>query len=56
MLDTSNATLTEIESDIVSSVFNYRTDVSINYKSFPSWAAKFGLQYHYGDNFTNITR
>jgi len=42
-LDTSNATLTEIEFDIVSSAFNSRTDVNINYKNFPSWAAKFGL-------------
>ncbi|XTI84222.1 hypothetical protein V2W45_1479249 [Cenococcum geophilum] len=55
-LDTSNATLTEIESDIVSSAFNSRTDVNINYKNFPSWAAKFGLQHYYGDNPTNIIR
>lgn len=55
-LDTSNTTLTEIESDIVSSVFNYRTDINTNYKNFPSWAAKFGPQHHYGDNFTNIIR
>ena len=55
-LDTSNATLTEIASDIVSSVFNYRTDVNINYKNFPSYAAKFGPQHYYGGNFTNIIR
>lgn len=55
-LDTSNATLTEIAPDIVSSVFNYRTDVNINYKNFPSCAAKFGPQHYYGGSFTNIIR
>ena len=52
----SNATLTEIESDIVSSVFNYRTEANINYKNFPSWATKFGPQHHCGNNFTDIIR
>lgn len=55
-LDTSNATLAEIESDIVSSIFNYGTGVNINYKNFPPGAAKFGPQHHCGDNFTNIIR
>ena len=55
-LNKFNATLIEIESDIVSSVFNYRTDVNINYKNFPSWAAKFGPQHYYDDDFINITR
>ncbi|OCL15239.1 hypothetical protein AOQ84DRAFT_329766 [Glonium stellatum] len=56
ILDTPNATLAGIESDIVSSVFNYQTDVDINFKNFPSWDAKFSPQHHFGDNFTNIFR
>ncbi|OCK83485.1 hypothetical protein K432DRAFT_432854 [Lepidopterella palustris CBS 459.81] len=55
-LDTTNDTLLQVESDVVSSVFNYRTDVDINYKNFPSWKAKYGPQHHHGDSFTNIIR
>lgn len=51
-----NDTLAEIEYDIVSSVFNYRTDVDINYENFPSWPAKYGPNVYNGDNFTNIIR
>ena len=55
-LDTDNETLAYLNSEIVSAVFNYRTDVDINYENFDSWPDKFGPQAHYGDNFTNIIR
>ncbi|KAL9620338.1 MAG: hypothetical protein Q9160_005137 [Pyrenula sp. 1 TL-2023] len=51
-----NDTLAEIEYDIVSSVFNYRTDVDINYENFESWPDKYGPNVYNGDNFTNIIR
>lgn len=51
-----NDTLAEIEYDIVSSIFNYRTDVDINYENFASWPDKYGPNVYNGDNFTNIIR
>ncbi|KAF2132372.1 hypothetical protein P153DRAFT_421326 [Dothidotthia symphoricarpi CBS 119687] len=52
-----NETLYELESDVVSSVFNYQTDVDVNGNNFPSWDAKFGPGLHQkGDNFTNLFR
>ncbi|KAL1633608.1 hypothetical protein SLS56_002756 [Neofusicoccum ribis] len=42
--------------DIVSSVFNYRTDSTEDYKPFTSWAEKFGPHENHGDNFTSTIR
>ncbi|KAL1623849.1 hypothetical protein SLS54_004312 [Diplodia seriata] len=42
--------------DIVSSVFNYRTDTDVDYKPFTSWAEKFGPHANEYDNFTSIIR
>jgi hypothetical protein len=52
-----NDTLFEPIEEIVSSVFNYRSDVDVNLEKFSSWEEKFGpgLQQK-GDNFTNLMR
>jgi len=52
-----NETLAELNDNIASSVFNYRSDVNAEGKNFESWADKFGpgLQQK-GDNFTNHQR
>ncbi|OJD31513.1 peptidase s41 family protein [Diplodia corticola] len=42
--------------DIVSSVFNYRTDADVDYKPFTSWAEKYGPHANEYDNFTSIIR
>jgi hypothetical protein len=44
--------------NLVSSVFNYRTDADINYHPFKSWAQKYGPHVHGPgpDNFTSIIR
>lgn len=42
--------------DIVSSVFNYRTDVDEKYENFESWPDKFGPVENHGDNFTSVIR
>jgi hypothetical protein len=55
-LDQSNDTLVEIEGDIVSSVFNYRTDETTDGKPFRSWKQKFGPNHIHNDNFTNLFR
>lgn len=44
--------------NIISSAYNYRTDVNVNYENFDSWSDKYGPQ-TFGpgpDNFTNIIR
>jgi hypothetical protein len=51
-----NETLYLLQYDVVSSVFNYRTDVDVNYENFESWPDKFGPVQIAGDNFTNIMR
>ncbi|KAF2197853.1 hypothetical protein GQ43DRAFT_423719 [Delitschia confertaspora ATCC 74209] len=55
-VDTDNETLLELEYDVVSSVFNYQTDIDVNGKNFENWDDKFGPQHHHNDNFTNIIR
>nr|POE93301.1 peptidase s41 family protein ustp [Quercus suber] len=52
-LDTNDTVI-----ELVSSVFNYRTDADINYKPFTSWAEKDGPHAHgpASDNFTSIIR
>ncbi|KAF2270811.1 hypothetical protein CC78DRAFT_563446 [Lojkania enalia] len=55
-LDTDNETLLQLEYDIVSSLFNYQTDMDIEGNNFPSWEAKFGPLYQHGDNYTNLFR
>jgi hypothetical protein len=55
--ETGNETLAELNDNIASSVFNYRSDVDINGKNFDSWKAKFGPGLKQkGDNFTNLFR
>lgn len=51
-----NETLWNANNDIISSLFNYQTDLDVNSKPFPSWDAKFGPVPSYGDNFTNLFR
>lgn len=52
-----NATLYELNNDIISSVFNYQTDVDVNEENFENWADKFGPGLEQtGDNFTNLFR
>jgi hypothetical protein len=55
--ETQNETLYQLNSNIASSVFNYRTDVDVNGKNFNSWQEKFGPGLmQKGDNFTNLFR
>ncbi|KAF2476536.1 peptidase S41 family protein-like protein [Lindgomyces ingoldianus] len=56
VLETSNDTLLELEYDVVSSVFNYQTDMTTDGKNFPDWPAKFGPVHQHGDNYTNLFR
>lgn len=51
-----NETLSDLNDNIGSSVFNYRTDIDVNSKNFPSWPAKFGPINSKGDQFTNLFR
>jgi hypothetical protein len=52
---TGNETLAELNDNIASSVFNYRTDVDAKGENFDSWADKFGPGLmQKGDNFTNL--
>jgi hypothetical protein len=52
---TGNETLADLNDNIASSVFNYRTDVDAESKNFDSWADKFGPGImQKGDNFTNL--
>ena len=54
--NSTNDTLAEINYDIESSNFNYRTDADINYEPFPSWPAKYGPTTFNGDEFSEIVR
>jgi hypothetical protein len=51
-----NATLEAYEYDIVSSVFNYRTDMTTDAKPFPNWPAKYGPHPSKGDKFSSLFR
>lgn len=51
-----NETLAALQWDVVSSIFNYRTDVDVNTENFDSWQDKFGPVTIAGDNFTNLIR
>lgn len=51
-----NETLWDLEYNVVSSAFNYQTDVDVNEENFPNWAAKFGPYEQKGDNFSNLFR
>jgi hypothetical protein len=51
-----NATLYELQGDVVSSVFNYRTNLNVDDKNFSSWDEMFGPVPQKGDNFTNLFR
>ena len=51
-----NETLWELTNDVVSSVFNYRTNTDVDEKPFPDWDAMFGPVEQKGDNFTNHFR
>lgn len=52
----TNATLYQLEYDVVSSVFNYMTDTDVDGKNFPNWPAKYGPVEVRGDNFTSLFR
>ncbi|KAF2643341.1 hypothetical protein P280DRAFT_467392 [Massarina eburnea CBS 473.64] len=51
-----NETLWELESDVVSSMFNYQSDLDKDDKNFPSWPAKFGPVENHGDKFSSLFR
>ena len=52
-----NATLYGLEVDVVSSVFNYQTDLDVNSKNFRNWQAKYGPGVSQkGDQFSNLFR
>lgn len=52
-----NETLYELNNDVISSVFNYQTDVSANETNFVNWADKFGpIVHEKSDNFTDLFR
>lgn len=56
-LDQSNDTLVEIEGDIVSSNFNYRTDEKPDGTPFTSWKEKFGPHPVHGElQFSHLAR
>jgi hypothetical protein len=57
VLETDNETLADLVDSVVSSVFNYQTDIDVNGENFESWQDKFGPGLHQkGDNFTNLFR
>lgn len=49
-----NETLYVLESDVVSSPFNYRSDMNASDELFPSWQAKFGPFENHGDNYSAL--
>ncbi|CAI6335867.1 unnamed protein product [Periconia digitata] len=52
-----NGTLYELQANVVSSVFNYQTDVDVNVENFDSWPDKFGPGVEQkGDKFSNLFR
>ncbi|KAI4929662.1 uncharacterized protein J4E92_005327 [Alternaria infectoria] len=57
VLETKNETLEDLVGNVVSSVFNYRSDLDVNSENFESWQDKFGPGIEQkGDNFTNLFR
>ncbi|CAN9326612.1 unnamed protein product [Alternaria alternata] len=57
VLDSQNETLAELVDGVVSSVFNYRSDLDVNSENFESWQDKFGPGLEQkSDNFTNLFR
>jgi len=55
--ETKNETLEDLVGNVVSSVFNYRSDLDVNSENFESWQDKFGPGLEQkGDNFTNLFR
>jgi hypothetical protein len=54
--ESENDTLYWLQWDVVSSVFNYRTDRNVDGENFVSWPNKFGPVEIAGDNFTNLFR
>ncbi|KAI4670112.1 uncharacterized protein J4E79_000393 [Alternaria viburni] len=57
VLETKNETLEDLVGNVVSSVFNYRSDLDVNSENFESWQDKFGPGLEQkGDNFTNLFR
>jgi hypothetical protein len=52
-----NETLYDLNDNVVSSVFNYQTDISANLTNFVSWEDKYGpIISQKGDNFTDLFR
>jgi hypothetical protein len=51
-----NETLYQLQSDVISSTFNYRTDLNLQEKPFASWKQKFGPLHIKNDNFTELFR
>ncbi|OJD30635.1 peptidase s41 family protein [Diplodia corticola] len=51
-----NATLYELEVDVVSTYLNYRTDERVDGKAFGSWGEKFGPVEGHGDEYTELSR
>ncbi|KAF2867968.1 hypothetical protein BDV95DRAFT_610396 [Massariosphaeria phaeospora] len=51
-----NETLYNLQYDVVSSIFNYQTDVDVNDENFESWEDKFGPVKVKGDNFSSLIR
>lgn len=51
-----NETLYDLQGNVVSSVFNYRTDLKLDEKPFSSWKQKFGPRHSKGDNYTDLFR
>lgn len=51
-----NETLFNLEYNVVSSLFNYKTDIDVNEKNFPNWPAKYGPVEQKGDQFSNLFR
>ncbi|KAJ8112940.1 hypothetical protein OPT61_g4819 [Boeremia exigua] len=52
-----NETLYELNDAVVSSLFNYQTDISANGTNFVNWADKYGPLIHQkGDNFSDLFR
>lgn len=49
-----NQTLLELEYNVVSSPFNYRSDMNASDQMFPSWQAKIGPFENHGDKYSNL--
>jgi hypothetical protein len=55
--ETENETLYELTDTVVSSVFNYQSDISENLTNFVNWEDKYGpIVQQKGDNFTDLFR